>query len=169
MNRRVRGSPRTINDKREVESMSISKRSIFAPPTAKQADTALLIIRVVAGVILAAHGGQKVFQFGMATVGQNFGQMGIPMAAVMGPFISLLELVGGVALVAGLLTRLVALGLFFDMLGAILMVHMKGGFFAPNGIEFVLMLAAACASLVIAGAGMYSVDGAIAKKSGTVA
>jgi putative oxidoreductase len=127
-------------------------------------DTALLVLRVVLGAIMIAHGAQKLFVFGLGGVTQGFQQMGIPMASITAPLVALVEFLGGIALVIGLLTRLAALGLAIDMLGAMFFVHMKNGFFAPNGIEFVLMLAAASATLAIAGAGSYSLDAMIARK-----
>jgi putative oxidoreductase len=86
----------------------------------------------------------------------------------MGPFIALLEFFGGIALVFGLLTRLAALGLAFDMLGAILLVHLKNGFFLPQGFEFVLTLFAMSATLVLTGAGDFSLDGLIGRRKGLI-
>ena len=50
------------------------------------------------------------------------------------------------------------------MVATIVMVRMKGGFFAPKGIEFELLLLGGALALVLAGAGDYSVDAAIAKR-----
>ena len=142
--------------------------SLFRITQDRQASIALALVRVLTGVIFIAHGAQKLFVFGLAGVSGGFAQMGIPMPGVVGPFIALLEFFGGIALVFGLLTRLASLGLLFDMLGAIFLVHLKNGFFLPQGYEFALLLLTTSAALVVAGAGRFSIDSVLAgRKSAT--
>ena len=132
--------------------------------TPKQANVGLAIVRVITGLIFAMHGGQKIFVYGFEGVAGAFGQMGIPFAGFMGPFVGLLEFVGGIALILGLLTRPVALGLAATMVVALVKVHLAAGFFLPNGYEFVLALLGSTVALVAAGAGAFSVDALLARR-----
>jgi putative oxidoreductase len=138
--------------------------SLFSSPTQRQLNAALAVLRIAVGAIFIVHGGQKIFTFGLGNVAGMFGHMGIPLAGVVGPLVALVEFFGGIALVLGFLTRLAALGLAFDMLGAIRFVHFKGGFFMPSGYEFALALLAATVALMFVGAGNASVDGWIANR-----
>ena len=137
------------------------------PATTTQIDLGLTLLRVVTGIIFAAHGGQKLFVYGFEGVAGGFAQMGIPAAGILGPAVGLLEFFGGLALIAGFLTRPIALGLAGTMLGALFMVHLSAGFFMPNGYEFVLALFGAAMTLAITGAGAWSVDARIhARRAG---
>ena len=127
-------------------------------------DLALAILRVVVGIVFLAHGGQKLFVFGFEGVTGAFTQMGAPLPQITAPMVALLEFFGGLALVAGLLTRFAAVGLALVMLGAMVLVHLAAGFFAPNGVEFPLTLLAASAALAVAGAGRFSLDHLIAAR-----
>ena len=130
-------------------------------------DLALTVLRVVAGIVFAAHGAQKIFVYGFAGVAGSFGQMGVPMAGIVGPAVALIEFFGGLALVAGLFTRLASFGLAAVMLGAMSLVHLANGFFSPDGVEFSLTLFAAATALAIAGAGRFSLDHMLAARRAT--
>lgn len=121
-------------------------------------DIALAALRVAIGGIFAAHGAQKLFVYGIEGVSGAFGGMGIPMPGITGPLTGVVELAAGLALVVGLMTRLAGLGLAVIMLGAISFVHIKAGFWAPNGVEFPLALLAGATTLALSGAGRYSLD-----------
>jgi putative oxidoreductase len=147
----------TLNQEKEM--------SLFSSASNRQINVGLTILRVVVGAIFVAHGAQKIFVFGFDGVAGAFGQMGIPMAGILGPFVALVELFGGLALISGLLTRLASFGLLSTMVVAILQVHLKNGFFAPTGVEFPLSLLASTAMIVITGAGNFSIDSLIGRRN----
>lgn len=130
----------------------------------RNVDRAMLVLRLVLAAIFIVHGYQKVFVFGFAGVTDMFAKIGIPMAVVAGPFIAVLELVGGIALLFGVFTRVAAFLLACDMLGAMLFVHLKNGFSAPKGIENVLGNFAMCVAVALIGAGLYSIDAMLARR-----
>ena len=124
-------------------------------------------LRLTLGIIFIGHGAQKVFgAFGgpgwakVISFPTPFGFMRpawLWMAAA-----ALSELIGGIFVLLGLLTRVGAFLLLCVMLTAMLGVHLKGGFFLPNGIEYTVALAGMCLALLIAGGGQASADNAIA-------
>jgi putative oxidoreductase len=130
--------------------------------------TARTILRVVTGFLFAAHGWQKFNEFTIAGTQAAFTQMGVPAANIAAPVIATLELVGGVALILGVLTRVFAALLVVNMLGALFLVHAPAGIFAAaGGYELVLILAAAAAAVALVGAGKVSVDKALFGRSGS--
>jgi putative oxidoreductase len=138
--------------------------SLFRPATSRQINIGLTILRVVVGVIFLAHGSQKLFVFGFAGVTGAFAQMGVPAAGLLGPLVALVEFFGGLALITGLLTRLASLGLMSTMIVAISLVHLKGGFFNPTGVEFPLSLLASTLMLAVTGAGAWSLDSLVGNR-----
>ena len=123
----------------------------------RRADAGLLILRAVVGVVFLAHGWQKLFVYGLGGTTSGFAHMGVPMPEIAGPLVAGVELIGGIALMLGLWTRVFGALLACDMVGAMIFVHLRDGFFVP-GIEFVLTLCAASLALTLTGAGMLSVD-----------
>ncbi|MBA2459253.1 MAG: DoxX family protein [Gemmatimonadales bacterium] len=121
-------------------------------------DAALLILRVVLGVIMLYHGFPKLMDFGGTAAG--FGGMGIPAPTLSAAFATVAEVVGGLLLLVGVATDIAGLLVAVDMLGAIIFVHAKNGFSAANGgYEFPLALLAMGLAIALAGPGRYSVGG----------
>lgn len=124
--------------------------------------SARTILRVITGFLFAAHGWQKFNEFTIAGTQAAFSQMGVPAAQVAAPVIATLELLGGLALILGVLTRVFAVLLAADMLGALFLVHASAGVFvATGGYELVLLLAAAALAVALVGAGTLSADRAL--------
>ena len=103
------------------------------PRTADHADWAALLLRVALGGLFLAHAGLKVFVFTPAGTAGFFGSLGLPPALAYVTIFA--EIAGGLALLAGLWTRWVALALLPVLLGAIVTVHAANGFWftAPGG------------------------------------
>jgi len=122
----------------------------------------LAAIRLAVATIFIRHGAQKLFIYGFAGVTGAFTQMGVPFPGVTGPFIAVLEFFGGIALLLGFLTRLIALGFVFDMLVAIVLVQLKRGF---SGYELEFVLLVSSVALVLTGADRFSVDALLAGRN----
>jgi putative oxidoreductase len=119
-------------------------------------DLALLILRVVLGIIMIYHGWPKVTDLG-GTI-EGMAGMGIPAPAVAAIFATMAEVVGGLLMVLGAFTDIAGLMFAIDMLGAITFVHAKNGFsVAKGGMEWPLLLAAAALAIALAGPGRYAV------------
>ena len=137
--------------------------------TDQRIDAALLILRFALGVIMLAHGYQKIFTMGMAGVTGGFTQMGVPAPAITAPLVACVEFLAGAGVLVGLFTRLAALGLAADMLGAMTFVHFKNGFFLPTGFEYAFALFCVSITLILSGAGAYSLDAMITGRRAAVA
>ncbi|MFT2097860.1 DoxX family protein [Marinomonas sp. 2405UD66-6] len=128
------------------------------------------ILRIPVGIVLAAHGAQKLFGwfggYGLEGTGQWMASIGLEPGYFMALLAGSAEFFGGLALVLGLLTRPAAALSAFTMLVAIFSVHISHGLFmSNNGYEYALVLFAATLALAIQGAGRYSVDNALVNKN----
>ncbi len=124
-------------------------------------------LRLALGIIFIGHGLQKVFGAFNGPGWAKFTSFPPPFpfmrpAAVWMGAAALSELLGGVLVLLGLLTRVGAFLLLCVMLTAMLGVHLKGGFFLPGGFEYTFALTGISLALLIAGGGQASVDGALA-------
>ena len=128
--------------------------------TEGQKRAALAVLRVGIGIVFMMHGYQKLFIMGHAGVTGFFGSLGIPMPGASAWLVSCLEFGGGILLIVGAFVRPIALMLAFDMLVAILTLHIKNGFFMGEkpGVEFVMTLMVGAIAIVIGGSGSFSVD-----------
>lgn len=125
-------------------------------------DVSLLALRLIVGIIFAAHGSQKVLGlFGGPGLAEMMKMMGPPL----GFLVSIGEFLGGLGLIVGFLSRFSAASLIVIMLGAIGMVHGKNGFFmgtgpestlATAGFEYNLALIGLLLPIFIAGPGQFS-------------
>jgi putative oxidoreductase len=131
-------------------------------------DVAMLILRVLLGIVFIPHGLQKLL--GFSGVMQMFTtQLGIP--ALFAFLAIMTEILGPVALITGFLTRVAALAIGVEMVVAVLMLHLKNGFFMNwfgnqkgEGFEYHILVVAIAVALLIRGGGKWSIDGALAKK-----
>jgi putative oxidoreductase len=129
-------------------------------------DAALLVARVVLGVVLIAHGWQKVVDNGIGGTAAAFTKMGVPVPPISATFAAVVELGGGILLVAGALTTVVGLLVVVDMLGAAVFVHIPNGVFVQSGgWELVGVIAVAALALAAGGAGKYSVDHVVSSRA----
>lgn len=120
----------------------------------------LLPLRIVLGLVFVVHAVQKILDFGVSGFAEFLGQIGVPAALVFSVVVILVELLGGISLLVGFLTRWAALLLAIDMLVATLVVHLPNGFFYVNnrGFEFTLVLLGACLTILLTGAKKPSID-----------
>ncbi|MGF1599190.1 MAG: DoxX family protein [Acidimicrobiales bacterium] len=119
-----------------------------------------LVLRVVIGALFVWHGIDK-FDAGIAMIEEMYTMWGVPVPGLTAPLSALVEIVAGVALMAGIGTRLAALALSAVMVGAIIYVKADLGIISSEpmpGAELDLALLAGLIAVVVLGPGRYSVD-----------
>ena len=116
-------------------------------------------LRIMVGVIFLMHGWEKLYVMGIPATTEFFGELGIPAPMLAAACVAGLELVGGLALIAGLMTRWVAIPLALDMATAIVLVHLPMGFFAADGgFELALLVLISTVMLTLNGSGAFALD-----------
>jgi putative oxidoreductase len=133
----------------------------------RSVDVVLLVLRVALGITFVLHGGQKLFNwFGVDPKGITgttafFDFLGIPAPHVFAYVVGLTEFLGGILLIGGLLTSVVAVALAVDMAVAIWTYNAGNGFFTetPNGgWELNGLILLAMGALALLGGGRWSLD-----------
>jgi putative oxidoreductase len=126
-------------------------------------DTGLLLLRLVFGGLMAAHGAQKLFGwfggYGLSGTGGFFEGLGFRPGRLFAALAGATEVTGGVLLALGLLGPVGGALVVSVMVVAALSVHWQHGVFATsNGIEVPLLYGVAAVALALAGPGGYSLD-----------
>ena len=123
----------------------------------------LLIVRVVIGLVMAAHGAQKLFGwfggYGLSKTGEFFVQLGYPQGRAFAAMASVAEITSGLLVVFGFLGPVGPALMISVMIVAAITVHWEHGLFAANnGIEVPLLYGTAALGLALTGYGRYSLD-----------
>ena len=139
--------------------------------------SAITLVRVVLGIVIFAHGAQKLLGwFGgygySGTMGFFTGTIGLPY--IIAFLVIMIEFFGAIALITGTLSRVAALGISAVMVGAVVTTHLQHGFFmnfggqqAGEGFEYHLLVLAMAGAIMLAGGGAYSIDRALLLKKTT--
>jgi putative oxidoreductase len=126
----------------------------------------LLIIRVIFGLVMVAHGSQKLFGwfggYGLAGTGGFFESLGFRPGRTFATAAALSEFFGGLLFTLGFLGPIGPMLIIAVMLVASISVHWRNGLFAAtNGVEVPLLFAAAAVGVALIGFGKYSLDYAL--------
>lgn len=122
-------------------------------------DVALVVLRLIVGIIFIFHGWDKIFITGIDKTTGYFVAANLPQAELTVWVVALVELIGGALLILGLLAPTVAMIFIIEMVGAWWSVHMGNGLFMrDNGSELVLSLFGSLLIIFVFGAGRFSLD-----------
>ena len=129
---------------------------------------ALLLLRVTLGLTLFPHGCQKLFGWfggaGFEKFTGMFDKMGWHPAAFWVAVVALTEIVGGLLLAVGFLTRFAAAAILIFMINAVWATSAKGFFWTQGGMEFSLLIGVVALVFLIKGDGRFSVDYALGRE-----
>jgi putative oxidoreductase len=122
-------------------------------------DWALLLTRILIGVVMFAHGYQKMVINGIGRTTDGFEHLSIPLAIVSASFATVVEFAGSVMLILGALTPVMCGLQLVIMAGAVVFVHGGNGIFVANGgWELVGVIGAGLLALGAVGPGRFSID-----------
>ena len=128
------------------------------------------ILRVVLGGVLIPHGCQKLFGLfggmGFSANAALFDRLGFAPGVFWGTLVGCTELIGGILLVLGLLTRLGAAAVLIFMIVAVKFTSAKGFFWSAGGLEYPLLIGACALYFLLRGGGRCSVDHMIGRQLG---
>lgn len=137
---------------------------------------AVTILRLMLGIVFLPHGAQKMlgmFGGGGFSATMKMFETGQHIPAVFAFLAIAAEFFGAIGLILGFLSRIAAFGIFTNMAVAIYMVHARNGFFmnwsgkqAGEGYEYHLLVLAMTTAIMILGAGAFSLDGVLYRRSG---
>ncbi|MCU1417049.1 MAG: hypothetical protein JWP32_1223 [Schumannella sp.] len=139
-------------------------------PNAVVLSAGLLVARLVFGLIMSAHGAQKLFGwfggYGLNATGEFLVQLGFRPGRMFAVVASVTEFIGGILIALGLLGPVGPALMLSVMIVAAVTVHLKNGLFASaNGIELTLLYGAAAVVLALTGPGLFSLDALLGLES----
>jgi putative oxidoreductase len=125
----------------------------------------LLVVRLVAGLLMAGHGSQKLLGWfgghGIAGTGPFFEVLGFRPGHFFATLAATTEVVSGLLVALGLLGPIGPALMLSVMIVAAVSVHLKNGLWAPSGIELALLYGTVAVALALTGFGAYSLDAAL--------
>ena len=125
-------------------------------------DLSMFLLRVIIGIIFAAHGAQKLFGMfngiGLEGAARIVEGVGIAKPYLVATIWTYIEFIGGIFLIFGIMARWSASAIAFTMLVRLWKINLVYGFFVQEGgIEYNLMVIGACIPLILLGGGSWSV------------
>lgn len=128
----------------------------------KLLDLAMLLLRIVIGVVFVAHGAQKLFGMfggiGLEGTSKIIEGMGMATPQIYAMIWACIEFIGGIFLIFGISARWAAVAIAFTMFIRLWKLNMVYGFFIENGgIEYNLMVIGACIPIILLGGGKWAV------------
>lgn len=143
------------------------KKMMHCTCTEACADWAPLVLRVALGIVFVWHGYSKLFTMGVPMVAGFLGSIGIPFPGALAYVLAYGELAAGILLIIGLCTHWAAKFATIVAIVAFFTVHIKNGFaIDKGGYEYIMLIFAAAVSVLITGAGKYSLDATWKKRGG---